>query len=300
LSALDATIEIVESPNGSESALIQLAENVDAIATCWAQTTAAVINVSDRLKIISRYGIGLDNIDIDAATQRGVIVTNVPDYCTAEVADHTMALLLAWSRNISRYDADMKNGIYDRNAVSVMHRLHDQQLGLIGFGPIARAVYERAKPFGLSCVATTPSLNDYNTGCQMVPLPELLATSDYVVLLSPLNSETDELINANTLRQMKPTACIINTSRGGLINTADLLHALQNEQIAGVCLDVFDDEPPDLSHLLYNSQRVIISPHAAFLTEESMIELRRREMQHVVAVLQNRQPPHIVNPEVLG
>ncbi len=297
LNAIGATI--IDSPTGAEATLIELARDVDAIATCWAPTTTAVIEAATKCKIISRYGIGLDNIDIPTATKLGIVVTNVPDYCVEEVADHTVAQLLALSRNIAIYNIDMKQGTYDRNHAPVMHRLREQQVGIVGFGPIARSVYRKLLPFGCRLVAHTPSGNDYETGCLMVSLDELFSTSDYVMLLTPLTDATHQIINPESLLKMKPTAFLINTSRGGLVDYDAVWNALQSNRLTGAAFDVFEPEPPDLSQPLFQDRRVIVSPHAAFLTEESMIELRQRAMQHIVDFFQGRQPPHVVNPEVL-
>ncbi|VAX38966.1 D-3-phosphoglycerate dehydrogenase [hydrothermal vent metagenome] len=297
LNAIGATI--IDSPTGDEETLVKLARNVDAIASCWALTTAAVIKAAPRCKIISRYGIGLDNIDISAATQQGMIVTNVPDYCTEEVADHTIAQLLGLSRNIAIYNAEMKQGIYDRNHAPVMHRLSEQRVGIIGFGAIARSVYRKLLPFGCNIVASTLSQNNHGTDCQMLPLDELIQTSDYVMLLVPLTKSTHHLINSETLSQMKEGAFLINTSRGGLVDYDAVWDALQKNKLTGAAFDVFTPEPPDLSHPLFKDNRVIISPHAAFLTVESTNDLRKRSMQHIVDFFQGRRPPHIVNPEVL-
>lgn len=297
LQAVDA--EIVEPSGTDEATLVEMAKDVDAIATNWAKVTPAVIESSRRCRIIARLGIGLDNIAIQTATQRGIPVTNCPDYCVSEVSDHTLGLLLACARQIAFFHLRTKRGEYDLNAVRPLRRLSELTVGLIGFGHIARELLPKLKALGLRVMAHTPSGSDYGTGCQMVSLNELLAQSDFVSLHVPLQPATHHLINATRLKQMKPTAYLINTSRGGLIDADALWHALQQEQLAGAALDVFEPEPPDLSLPLYRDERVIVTPHAAFVSEESIHQLRRQAMKQVVQGLLDERPDNLVNPDCL-
>jgi len=248
---LSAKTELIEAPDGQEQTLINLAADVDAIATCWANVTQKVIEAVPKCRIVARLGIGLDNIDIPTATQLRIPVTNVPDYCIPEVADHTMGLLLALTRKISLFDREAKQGDYNLAAAGPMFRMQGRTLGLIGFGRIARAVRERALSFGLNVIAHSNSNRDYETGCEMVTLDELLRRSDYLSLHAPHNKSSHHLINAKTLAQMKPGAVLLNTSRGGLVEHSSLWRAIQDGLIAGAGLDVFDPEPPDLNQPLY-------------------------------------------------
>lgn len=179
-------IELIDSPDESESTLQELATNVDAIATCWAEVTEQVIRSAKNCKVICRMGIGLDNIDIETASELKIPVTNVPDYCVEEVADHTLGLLLALKRNIGFFHRRTKQGKYNLKAGPPMQRLNGMRLGLIGFGRIGRAVYQRAKAFGLDVVVSTPSANQYGTDCPMLPLDELLQTSEIISVHAPL------------------------------------------------------------------------------------------------------------------
>jgi len=275
--------ELIEAPDGQEQTLIKLAANVDAIATCWANVTQQVIKAAPKCRIVARLGIGLDNIDIPTATQLRIPVTNVPDYCIPEVSEHTMGLLLAITRKISLFDREAKQGDYNLAAAGPMFRMEGRTLGLLGFGRIARAVRERALSFGLN---------------EMVTLDELLRRSDYLSLHAPYNETSHHIINANTLAQMKPGAVLLNTARGGLIEHSSLWQAIQNGQIAGAGLDVFDPEPPDLNQPLYKDSRVIVTPHAAFTSEESLIDLRTRVCGQILQALQGEQPANVVNPEI--
>src|SRR5690606_32940156 len=173
--------------------------------------------------------------------------------------------------------------------------LSQQTLGLIGFGRIARRVREMVMGIGLSVIAHTPSGNDYATGCEMVSLDDLLSRSDSLSIHAPLTDESLHLIDATALSRLRPTAFLINTSRGGLIDHDALWQALKENRLAGAGLDVFEPEPPDLSQPLFQDERVILSPHAAFVSEESLVELRQRVSRQILDVLSGRTPEHVVN-----
>lgn len=294
-----AGADVVIAPDGDESTLIACARGVDAIATCWAHVTERVLDAAPDCRIVARLGIGLDNIDVAAATSRGMLVTNVPDYCVSEVADHTLALLLAMARNVAFFHLRTKRGEYSLSAGPPIHRLSVQTLGLIGLGRIGRAVAARARALGMTVVAHNRSGSDHGTGCEMLDLPALLARSDYISLHAPATPASHHLLNADTLTHVRPGARIINTSRGALIDPAALWDALQDSRISGAALDVFEPEPPDLTHPLYQHERVIVTPHTAFVSAESLDELRRRVVAQIVAVLQGVTPENVVNPEVL-
>jgi D-3-phosphoglycerate dehydrogenase len=291
--------EIVEASATDEATLSELASDVDAIGTNWAQVTAKVIERCTRCQVVSRFGIGLDNIAVDFATQRGIPVTNVPDYCVTEVAEHTLALLLAAARNIGYFQLHTKAGEYKLGAAPPMRRLSGQTLGLIGLGRIGSAVAERALALGLKVVAFTASSQTRLAGVQPMPLEQLLKQSDFISLHAPLTDSTRGLIRLPQLQLMKPTAWLINTSRGGLVDPQDLWSALQQNMLAGAALDVFSPEPPDLSQPLFCDERVIVTPHAAFVSQESLRELRTRAAQQIAAVLSGQTPENIVNGVVL-
>ena len=292
--------DVIEAETPDEANLLALATHADAIAACWAQVTPAVVDAAQRCQVVARFGIGLDNIPVDACTARGIPVTFVPDYCIPEVADHTIALILAAVRNIAFHHLRTKQGEYDLAAAPTPRRLSGLQLGLVGFGRIARAVLPRARALGLRVAATTPSGNDHGTGCPMVSSEELLAQSDILSLHCPLADTTRNLINATTLALMPENAVLINTSRGGLIDHHAVLQALQGNRLGGLAMDVFEPEPPELSDSLFADERVIATPHTGFLSKESVEELRRRTAQQIADVLTGRLPEHVVNPEVCG
>jgi D-3-phosphoglycerate dehydrogenase len=289
--------ELFEAPDARESTLAALAADADAVITNWAGVTEAVVRAARRCRVISRTGIGLDNIAVATATELKIPVTNVPDYCVGEVADHALALLLACSRNVAFFHARMKRGEYGLQKAPAMPRLSGKRLGLIGMGQIGRNVAGKARALGLEVVAYTPSGNDHGTGCRMLPLDALLAESDFVSLHAPLTAATRHLLGRPQFARMKRSAYVINTARGGLIDHAALWDALQNGALAGAALDVFDPEPPDLSSPLLRDERVIVTPHAAFASQESLVELRTRVARQVADVLTGRRPENVVNPE---
>jgi D-3-phosphoglycerate dehydrogenase len=290
--------EVVDAPDGNESTLVGLAKDVDAIGTCWAKVTQAVIQAAPKLRVVARYGIGLDNIAVDVASQRGIPVTFVPDYCAPEVADHALALAFACLRKIGFFHLRSKQGEYKLQAGTPLRRLSALTLGLVGFGRIGQEVFRRAACLGFNVVAYSPSGNDRGTGCRLASLDDVLANSDVVSLHLPLTDQTRRLIGSSALSRMRRSAYLINTSRGGLVDHAALWQAIQSGEIAGAGLDVFDPEPPDLSQPLYRDERVIVTPHAAFLSEESLADLRQRATASIVQVLQGLQPEHLANPHV--
>jgi D-3-phosphoglycerate dehydrogenase len=291
-------VELVLSPDKREETLIELARGVDAIMTCWAPTTAQVIDAVPHCRIIARTGIGLDNIDVTHATKRGIIVTNVPDYCYIEVAEHTLALVMALARKLHLYRDATQAGRYSLLEFLPFERMAGQTVGLVGTGQIGRRLAPMAQAIGFRVLGNNRS-KQMPPGVEWRSLEALLAESDYVVLVCPLTSETRHLINAQSLARMKPTAYLVNTSRGGLVDHAALAAALSTGQIAGAALDVQDPEPPDLSQPPYNDPKVLITPHAAFSSRQAVAELRTRVAHQVAAVFRGEIPENVVNPEVL-
>lgn len=293
-----AGIELVEAPTTDEATLAALAADAEGIITNWAKVTAPVIQSAKNCRVICRSGIGLDNIDVAAATARKIPVTNVPDYCVEEVADHALALLLACARQIAFFHLRTKQGEYRLQACHPMPRLAGKVLGLIGLGRIGASLATRAGALGMQIVGHTSSGKDHGVNCRMVSLDELLAVSDFVSLHAPLTDATRHLLRLPQFARMKRSAYLINTARGGLIDPADLAAALEQNLIAGAALDVFEPEPPDLALPLYRDERVIVTPHAAFVSVESLIELRERVARQASEAVQGRRPENVVNPAV--
>lgn len=293
--------DLVVAPDGEEETLVRHAVGCRAIMTCWAKTTRRVIEAArPDLKVIVRYGVGLDNIDVAFATECGIPVANVPDYCLIDVAEHALALLLALSRKVARFDRLVRAGTWQIQAGLPLRRLAGQRLGLVGFGQIAREVAVRAQAFGMSVCAYSRALTPARAaecGVQAVDLETLLRTSDYVSIHCPSTPQTRGIIDADALALMKPTACLINTSRGDVVDEAALLLALERGTIAGAALDVRCQEPPDAGDRLIQMAQVIHTPHAAFYSEESLVELQEKAAWEARRVLTGEAPVHLVNPE---
>jgi D-3-phosphoglycerate dehydrogenase len=245
----------------------------------------------------------VDNIAVDAATREGIAVTYVPDYCVDEVSDHVMALLLTWNRQIGFHDKIARQGQWGGAPSPVpLVRLRGCKLGIIGLGRIGRAVAAKAQAFGLEVLAHDPYWPQgapLPPGVQMLDLPRLLSESDYVTLHTPLNDETRGLIGAKELALMKPSSFIINCARGPIIDEPALYAALWDRKIAGAGLDVMEQAAPPGEHPIFQLDNVLVTPHIAFLSQQSVHELEVRTAQAVVDVLQGRMPQYLVNPEVL-
>ncbi len=288
---------------GSEEELLSLVTQADGILTCFKKVSAAVIRAGEKLQVVGRYGIGVDNIAVDEATRLGIPVTNVPAYCLDEVAEHALALLLACARKVCRYNTAVHEGDWALPTGMPIYRLRGQTLGIIGFGKIGQALAEKARAFGLRILAYDPYINEdaiRQRDAEPCSLDALLERADFVSLHTPLVPETRGLLNADRLRRMKLTAYVINTARGGLIITDDLVQALQAGWIAGAALDVFDPEPLPPEHPLLALPNVIATPHTAFYSEESVLELETQAARNVADILSGRRPASVVNPEVLA
>ena len=296
-------VVVVEAPDGSEETLAALAVDCDGIMTCFAQVTPAVVRAAERCRVISRYGVGVDNIAVDVATELGIPVTYVPDYCVDEVSDHVMALLLTWNRQVGFYDGVAKAGQWEGTlSPHPLTRLRGQTIGIVGFGRIGRAVAEKARAFGLAVATYDPYLpadGALPDGVAAASLEDLLAASDYVTVHTPLNEETRGLIGARAFELMKPSAYLINCARGPIVDEPALCDALRDGQIAGAGLDVVESASPPADHPLFGMDNVIVTPHVAFLSQQSVLELEVRTARATVDVLQGRIPEFLVNPSVL-
>ncbi len=298
-----AGVELVVAPDRSEETLARLAVDVDAIMFCFAQVTGKVLRAAPKCVVASRYGIGVDNVDIPTATELGIVVTNVPDYCMGEVADHAMGMFLALNRRLGQHDRLVKRGGWaDLKLNQTMQRMSDATLGIVGFGRIGRAVAERGAVFFGRMVAYDPLLEPGQVidGVECVEFDRLIEQSDFITVHVPLTPQTEGLIGAAELASMKNDAIIVNCARGGLIDEVALAEALANGQIGGAGLDVLEPSPPPTDHPLFGFDNVIITPHTAFFSQASTLELERRTAQEVVRVLNGERPQNFINPEVSG
>lgn len=294
--------ELVVAERGDEEELVSLAVDVDAILTNWRRVPPSALDGSPGCVVVSRYGVGLDNIPVAHATELGIIVTNVPDFCLEEVSDHAMALLLACARRVVTFSQATKTGVWDLSAGKGLPRLRGQTLGLIGFGNTARALVPKARGFGMRVLAYTPRITpSTKAGVELTNnLDRVLAEADYVSLHAPATAETAGLVAERELGLMKPTAYLINTSRGALVDEEALLQALTQGWIAGAALDVLRQEPPAADHPLLRLDNAIVTPHAAFYSEAAIAELQAKAARNVADVLRATIPTTVVNPEVLA
>jgi len=279
------------------------AADCDALLNTYAgPITAADMAKMPKCKIIARYGIGVDTIDLDAATAAGIIVTNNPTYCIEEVAEHTMALLLSAARKIAFYDRQVRAGTWAVPPGKPIQRLAGSTLGLVGFGNIARQVAIRAAAFGMKVLFADPFVKDgqFDAPGKKVELLDLLKQSDFVSVHPPLTPQTRKSINDEAFAAMKPNAIIINCARGPVIDTDALVRALDAKKIAGAALDTTDPEPLPNPHPLRGRENVIINPHVAWYSEQAMVGLQAGAPSEVRRVLSGEWPINVVNKAVKG
>ena len=297
LRVIDA--EFVLASQSDPETLKREGRDCDGALNVYAELTGEVLSQWSRCKVIVRTGIGVNTIDLAAATTQGIMVANVPDYCMDEVADHTVALFLTCVRKTALFNASVKAGKWAVDLAKPMPRLQGKVYGLFGFGNIAQRVAKRIRGFGLDVVAFDPYIVDaVFASCQVrraESLDGLLAIADFLSLHAPLTEETRGILNAARLKQMKPTAILINTSRGPLVNDVDLMGALRDRVIAGAGLDVLTDEPPAFPLALAELDNVVLTPHTAWYSDDAMPELRRKASAEVVRTLTEGRPKFWVN-----
>jgi D-3-phosphoglycerate dehydrogenase len=289
--------ELHQASDATPEEILRVGAGADALLVTYAKITAPMIAQLTRCRVISRFGIGVDNVDLPAATAAGIVVTKVPDYCIDEVSDHALALMMALARKIPSSSAQVHDGRWDMRAVVPIHRLRGSTLGLVGFGRIPQLMAPKAQAFGLRVIAYDPHVppEAFNAaGVASVGFAELIQTSDFVSIHAPLMPETRGLFGAAVFRQMKPRAYLVNTARGPIVDEQALADALDAGHLAGAALDVMSQEPPAGSPLV-GRKDVIITPHTAFYSEESLIELQTKAAEEVVRVLSGEIPRNPVN-----
>jgi D-3-phosphoglycerate dehydrogenase len=291
LRPLDA--QIIHTRNLRSPEALEAVRTCDALMVTLERVTGEIIQSMQQCRIISRLGTGLDTIDIPTATARGIWVTYVPDYSIDEVSAHAIALLLSLARGIPFLSNGTRQGTWSAAAWGPIYRLKDQTLGILGLGRIGQATAEKGRGLGLQVIAHDPYADPAvaaRLGVQLVDLDTLTRTSDYISLHSPLMDSTYHIVNADFLAHMKPTAYLINAARGPLIDEDALLAAVRSRQIAGAGLDVLAVEPIDPASPLLREDRILITPHAAWYSEEAKIDMRTRGAEEVVRILSG-QPP---------
>lgn len=295
--------ELILSPSKEPTDIIELARDADALVTTYAKITREIIEKLEKCKIIVRTGIGFDNIDLKAASEKGIYVANVPDYCWDEVSDHAMTLILALQRKIFILDKEVKNGIWSYKKAEPILGLRGQTLGLVGFGNIPKTLATKAQAFGFNVIASDPFVTQeaadaYNV--KMVPQDELVKISDVISLHAPLMDATYHTANEEFFNSMKESAFLVNTARGPLVDTDALYNALKDKKIAGAALDVMEVEPPATDNPLLSLDNIILTPHTAFYSEASSLNLRKLTFVEVVRVLKGEAPKNCVNRKMLA
>ena len=297
--------ELVVGQASQELELIELCRDADAVLTARAPITRGVIEAMRRCRVIVRYGIGVDTVDIAAATERGILVANVPDYCIAEVSDHALTLLLMLSRQTIPSIALAKREQWTLAGMPTLHRLRGQTAGLFGAGRIGSLLAGKVAALGLSVLTCDPFLDEAaarRSGMEKVDFAQLLARSDFLSLHAPLNEQTRHVFNAGAMVRMKPGAYLINTARGGLIDEKALLAALDAGQIAGAGLDVLESETEvtPVRSALVSHPKVIVTAHTAWLSAEARAALQRSAIEQAIACLRGELPYALVNRQAAG
>jgi D-3-phosphoglycerate dehydrogenase len=299
-----AGAEIVPLQAKNEDDLLNEARDCDAIMNQYARVGAKTIAVMERCKVIARYGVGVDIVDVEAATARGIQVTNVRDYCTEEVADHAVALWLTLARKLPQYDRATHEGVWRWQSGQPVYRLRGRTMGIVSFGKIGQAIAERARAFGLHILVFDPYKPAEAVralGAEPVSKDELLARSDVVMMQVPMTPETRHFLGAAEFAQMRPGAIVVNTGRGPTIDNRALYDALVSGRVSGAGLDDPEEEPAKRAQWdprenpLFSLPTVIVTPHSAYYSEESIRMAREIAASEVARVLTGQAPLNPVN-----
>ncbi len=301
---LEAVAELVRCESNDEETLVAAAADVDLIiVSCFTKIPAAVIENAGKLKAVLKYGVGVDNIDLNAATRKGILVVNCPEYGSNTIAEHAFALMIGLAKKLVRIDKLTRKKLWLWPEPELMGtELQEKTIGLIGFGKIGRAMARMTIGFGMHAVVHDPYVPaEQIKACNAdsVSLDELLAVSDVVSIHCVLTPETEKLIGATELERMKPSAFLIDVSRGAIIDDTALIRALQENRIAGAGLDVFAEEPLKPENPLLKMENVILTPHLAWYTREAFDRLAQETLQRVLEIFDGKIPHNIKNPEVI-
>jgi len=292
--------ELILAEARKEEDLIQVCKEADGLINQYALLTRKVLENLPKCKVVARYGVGVDSVDLKAATDLGIIVANVPDYCVDEVASHTVAMVLTLARKTAFFDRKVKSNQWDFRQGMPIDRIQGKTLGLIGCGRIGFEVAKRISAFGVRVLAFDPYIQRAGKGIELTDLETILRRSDFISIHCPLDESTRHLIAEKEFQQMEKKPLLINTSRGPIVKEKALIQALKEGQISGAGLDVLETEPPDSGNPMLKMENVIFSPHVGFYSEESISELKRRTAKNVADVLKGRKPSSVVNREVMG
>jgi D-3-phosphoglycerate dehydrogenase len=296
--------EIISIAVSSEGEIIEAVKDATVILNDHSPVTAAMVDQLTNCKLIIRYGHGYDTVDVDACTEAGIIVTNIAGSTSEEVSNHALSLMMASARELKKLDLATTSGrwseVYSR---SILNRIYGETAGIVGFGWIGRAMARKCKALGMNVLVNDPYVDEHlavEYDVEFVDKQTLLERSDYVSLHVPHLDDTHHFIDSTALEAMKPTAYLINTSRGPVVDEKALVHALRNKQIAGAGIDVYEEEPLSDNNPILRMENVICTPHVAGSSEIGWQTIRRRAGEEAARVLQGKRPNVVVNPEVLG
>lgn len=297
-----AGFRLVPAQTSTEDEIIAACAGADAVINQYARLTARVLGRLPKVRVVSRYGIGLDTIDVAAATAEGIVVTNVPDGSLEDVSDHAAAMILALARGLGRYNSDLQKGGWDYTVAAPLFRLRGRTLGLLGYGQIPRQLARKLAGFGMRILASDPYADPARAAEAGVTLVEpgvLFREADFLSVHVPLTPRTTGMVDAAAFAAMKPTAYLVNTARGPVVDQEALVEALTEGRIAGAGLDVFETEPLPAGHRLRALPNVLLSPHCAWYSKDSEVEIRTKAARNVVEVLRNEPLTYHVNRTVI-
>lgn len=301
--AVEADMDIAVFHDRDAQAIIRNAADADGIITSYGNFPREVFEALPQLKVVSRTGVGYDSIDLAAATAHGVAVCTHPGYGTEVVSDHAITLALDVLRRTNELDADMRKGLWNHHARRPLGQVHGRIFGVVGMGEIGRACARKANGLGFKVICSSRSLKPGRRtpeGYDIFTLDGLLETADVISFHCALTPETRHLLNRERIARLKPGAVVVNAARGPIVDTVALAEALEAGRIWGAGLDVFEEEPLDPSHPILLAPHTVLTPHAAYWSEESGLELRSRTTQAVIDVLEGRRPVDCLNPQVFG
>ncbi|AKA48605.1 hypothetical protein IX51_05270 [uncultured archaeon] len=278
--------------------------NPDALIVLKAPINQEVMASATSVKAISRYGIGLDMIDMSAASEMGIPVAYVPDYCVDEVSNHAISLMFSAERRLLIFDRKVRKGDWSMDGIAPVHRFSEKTLGLLGFGRLSRAVAQKMKAFDVRLTSFDPLVKGEEMAALDVEkaetIDELLANSDIISIHVPLTRQTHGLIGKEALEKMKKGSVVINTSRGGIVDQKALLESIKTGHIASAGLDVFEEEPINPSDPILKESRIVLSPHVSYYSEEALSQVQSDTAQGIVDILRGKRPRNLANPEVWG
>lgn len=301
--AAAAGVELMHSPNRDAASTVANCGDCDGIVTSYGIFDRNLFESLDKLKVVSRTGVGYDSIDLPAATENGVAICTAPGYANEVVSDHAITLAMGVLRRTNELDADIRAGIWDYARRRPLGQAFGRTFGVVGMGAIGRATARKAQGLGYRVICWSRSLvpgRRAPEGYECVEYEQLLQEADIVSFHTALTPDTHHMLNANNLKLMKPTAVVVNTARGAVVDTLALAEALEEGRLWGAALDVFEDEPADFSHPIFKAPHTLFSAHAAYWSEESGVELRTRTMQSAIDVVLGRKPADCLNPQVFA